>query len=272
MKQNRKGKFSAFFDLGFRGEDRRAAAKAGYDLLDNEAFEDLEDVFDGLQGAGGSMRDWDGNLVDDDLLERASPLGSSPGMPSNGPPEPASARIPEAGTARSTGSSIAWIIAGIAIGVLITFAIWFLVSDVSIREGGQQPSEIVKPAIHTSVAVQIVVLLLGGGMLLVVIASLVHFLRQYANPLYWEIACWTLVVIGIIVRQMAANGTSDMSMGELAVSAVVGLAILPALMRWLNKISRQPGLQHVAVPFSLGFFVDLAQVLTSHYVVPLPWI
>jgi hypothetical protein len=165
------------------------------------------------------------------------------------------------------------------------------VSDVSIREGGQQLSEIVEPApgegvegkvppsppegsaaINTSVAVQIVVLLLGGGLLLVVIASLVHFLRQYANPLYWEIACWTLVVIGIIVRQMAANGTSDMSMGEVAVSAVVGLAILPALMRWLNKISHRPGIQHVAVPFSLGFFVDLAQVLTSHFVVPLPWI
>lgn len=55
-------------------------------------------------------------------------------------------------------------------------------------------------------------------------------------------------------------------------SAAVGIAILPALMKWLNRIATKPGLQHVAVPFSLGFFLDLAQVLASHYIVPLPWV
>lgn len=114
-------------------------------------------------------------------------------------------------------------------------------------------------------------LLMGGVLVLGAMATLLHFLRRQRNRLYWELACWVLVVIGIIVRQMVANGSPKMLLGAFAVSAVVGLAIQPGLMRWLNKITKEPGLQHVAVPFSLGFFVDLAQVLTSHYVVHLPW-
>ena len=43
-------------------------------------------------------------------------------------------------------------------------------------------------------------------------------------------------------------------------------------MRWLNRVSPRPGLQHVAVPFSLGFFVDLGQVLATSLHVKLPWI
>jgi hypothetical protein len=119
---------------------------------------------------------------------------------------------------------------------------------------------------------QFAIILLGGACVLGVLAWLLHFLRGRRNRLYWHLACWVLVVVGIVVRQMVANSSSTMALGVLLVSAVVGVAILPGLMRWLNKISKEPGLQHVAVPFSLGFFVDLAQVLASHYIVRLPWI
>lgn len=114
--------------------------------------------------------------------------------------------------------------------------------------------------------------LVGSVIALGILATVVHYLRGFRNKLYWELACWTLVVIGIAVRQLVASNSAELSVGTLAVAAVVGVAVLPGLMRWLNRISREPGLAHVAVPFSLGFFLDLAQVLTSQYVVPLPWV
>lgn len=141
-------------------------------------------------------------------------------------------------------------------------------------EGVPEVAEVVLAAdgdsIMSSMVVQLLLILFGGALLIIVVASLLHFLRQRSSRLFWEVACWALVVIGIMVRQMVADNSPALGMGELIASAVVGLVILPALMRHLNKISSRPGLQHVAVPFSLGFFVDLAQVLAANYV-PLPW-
>ncbi len=119
---------------------------------------------------------------------------------------------------------------------------------------------------------QAALVLLGGAVLLGALASLVHFLRGRRNPLYWELACWILVVLGIVVRPLVASQSVSLGLGALFTSAAIGVAVLPSLMRWLNRVSRRPGLQHVAVPFSLGFFIDLTQVLTSRYVVRLPWL
>jgi hypothetical protein len=51
-------------------------------------------------------------------------------------------------------------------------------------------------------------------------------------------------------------------------SAVLGLVLFPAAMRRLNRLRPRPGLEHVALPFGLGFFVDLAQVATVSWVIP----
>lgn len=115
-------------------------------------------------------------------------------------------------------------------------------------------------------------LLVGGALVLGVLATVLHYLRGVRNRLYWDLACWALVVIGIVVRQLVASSSPAFSVGGLMVAAAVAVAVLPGLMRWLNRISTDPGLEHVAVPFSLGFFLDMVQVLASHYAVPLPWV
>lgn len=118
---------------------------------------------------------------------------------------------------------------------------------------------------------EFLIILVGGALIFWILAALLHFLRNRGNELYWQIACWALVFCGIVARQLMNNGTDHMSHWALLAPAAVGLAILPALMRWLNKISNKPGLQHLAVPFSLGFFLDYAQTLTLKYGVKLPW-
>jgi hypothetical protein len=53
---------------------------------------------------------------------------------------------------------------------------------------------------------------------------------------------------------------------SLLLSGVLALAVFPAAMRRLNRLQPQPGLEHVALPFSLGFFLDLAQVTVLRWI------
>jgi len=114
--------------------------------------------------------------------------------------------------------------------------------------------------------------LLGATVAVGALSALVGLLRRLKNPLYWQLACWMLVVVGIAVRPVVVSASGLPTPGQLLVSVAVGLAVLPGLMRWLNRVSPRPGLQHVAVPFSLGFFLDLTQVLAASFNVKLPWI
>ncbi|MCL4809262.1 MAG: hypothetical protein KJ062_15970 [Thermoanaerobaculia bacterium] len=114
--------------------------------------------------------------------------------------------------------------------------------------------------------------LLGATAAVGALSALVGLLRRLKNPLYWQLACWMLVVVGIAVRPVVVSASGLPTPGQLLVSIAVGLAVLPGLMRWLNRVSPKPGLQHVAVPFSLGFFLDLTQVLAASFDVKLPWI
>lgn len=120
------------------------------------------------------------------------------------------------------------------------------------------------------------VALLAFAAALLAVVALMAFLRKRPNPTYWQVACWALVAIGILVRQLfLPNNRLDFSGFTLSLavsSGVVSLAVLPFLMRWLNKVSPGPNLEQVAVPFSLGFFLDYAQILVSYYVVDLPWV
>ena len=122
-----------------------------------------------------------------------------------------------------------------------------------------------------SVAV-LVGILLGATVALGALSALVALMRKLKNPLYWQLACWMLVVAGIAVRPVVVASSGLPTPGQLLVSIAVGLAVLPGLMRWLNRVSSKPGLEHVAVPFSLGFFLDVSQVIATSFGVKLPWV
>ena len=62
-------------------------------------------------------------------------------------------------------------------------------------------------------------------------------------------------VIGYAVDRLK---DSDVTRQKLAVYAalIIGLAILPPIMRWLNRRRGRPGIEHLLLPFTLGFFLD----------------
>jgi hypothetical protein len=118
--------------------------------------------------------------------------------------------------------------------------------------------------------------IVGVGLLALLTAAL----RRFQNPLPWQLVCWTLLTLGILSRHLllpsvAAAPTpteTERPTGEpfdvrsLLLSAALGLAVFPYTMRRLNRLRPQPGLEHVALPFGLGFFLDLAQVTALHWV------
>lgn len=84
----------------------------------------------------------------------------------------------------------------------------------------------------------------------------------------WEVAAWVLATMGLFSRQaitvvQGSQGWCNecFTWPRLALCAVVSLALFPYLMRSLNRRMPKPGLMQVAVPFSYGFFVDLASTL-----------
>jgi hypothetical protein len=44
----------------------------------------------------------------------------------------------------------------------------------------------------------------------------------------------------------------------LGASFVIGLALLPPIIRWINKRRKKPSFEQVLTAFSVGFFVDLS--------------
>jgi len=131
--------------------------------------------------------------------------------------------------------------------------------------------------------------IVGVGLLALLTATL----RRFQNPLPWQLVCWTLLTLGILSRHLllpsvaaaptptetasspsapAAAPVPERPTGEpfdvrsLLLSAALGLAVFPYTMRRLNRLRPQPGLEHVALPFGLGFFLDLAQVTALHWV------
>ncbi|MFL5495334.1 MAG: hypothetical protein ACJ8DC_13205 [Gemmatimonadales bacterium] len=100
-----------------------------------------------------------------------------------------------------------------------------------------------------------------------VCALLTGLLRSQKNPLPWQLACWTLLTIGVLSRHLLLEGGSGtpFDVKSLLLSAAIGLAVFPYAMRRLNQLRPDPGLEHVAVPFGLGFFLDIAQVTALHW-------
>jgi hypothetical protein len=90
-------------------------------------------------------------------------------------------------------------------------------------------------------------------------------LGRKKSTLGWDIAAWLAVAAGIFARQgldlpALVWKISNVSPGAVVASVVVGLAVFPMMMRWLNRRRRRASLEHVAAPFAFGFFLDLAVV------------
>jgi len=121
------------------------------------------------------------------------------------------------------------------------------------------------------VAIAVFALLVG------VMSSLVYYLRQKDNKLYWQIACWLLMVVGILIRPiveaaLAGHEPIQTTLKGAVVAGVVALGVFPGMMGILNKLNPEPGLTHVALPFSLGLFMDVAKVMAATYVPSLAWL
>lgn len=198
---------------------------------------------------------------------RREPVGHSPA------PAPTAARA-----TGGLGRIVLWILGGLLVVFLASVTFFALIPQASPAPAPPPPAptppasapEAVPPK-PVSVAA-LVGVLLGATVAVGTLSALVGLLRKLRNPLYWQLACWMLVVVGIAVRPVVVAASGLPTPGQLLVSVALGLAVLPGLMRWLNRVSPRPGLQHVAVPFSLGFFVDLGQVLATSLHVKLPWI
>ena len=118
-----------------------------------------------------------------------------------------------------------------------------------------------------SAAAQALLLLLGMGALLGILAKLSHELRRSKNPLYWQLMCWFLVAIGILLRPFVLDRKDlDIRLSAVAIAGVVAVIVLPLLMRWLNRVKPEPGLIHAALPLALGVFLDVTQLAAQSYV------
>jgi hypothetical protein len=166
-------------------------------------------------------------------------------------------------------------------------------------------SVVVVPASRKSPVLWLVLGAVGAIVGVGLLALLTATLRRFENPLPWQLVCWTLLTFGILARHLLVPGVAPPErvlaetstapsspadshaaqpgagpvIGEsrsdfggpfdvrsLLLSAALGLAIFPYTMRRLNQLRPQPGLEHVALPFGLGFFLDLAQVTALHWV------
>jgi len=78
----------------------------------------------------------------------------------------------------------------------------------------------------------------------------------------WTLAAYLLLSLGIFARQIIDFPNIRFNIAQintpvLAASFIVGLAVFPPAMRWLNSRRTTPGLEHMLTPFTLGFFLNL---------------
>lgn len=86
---------------------------------------------------------------------------------------------------------------------------------------------------------------------------------RHTRRILWEVAGWLLIACGIFVRQAlllpsAQWLTPNLNLGAFLAAAMISLAVFPFFMRRLNRRRPKPGVEHVAIPFAFGFFLDLA--------------
>jgi hypothetical protein len=116
--------------------------------------------------------------------------------------------------------------------------------------------------------------LIGLGVIFGILSFSLYFLRRRSNPLYWQLSCWLLVALGILLRPFVVSGIDPLQTsikGSIA-AGIIALVVFPGLMRLLNRLKPEPGVIHVALPFGLGFFLDVAQVIAKTYVPIFTWL
>jgi hypothetical protein len=79
----------------------------------------------------------------------------------------------------------------------------------------------------------------------------------------WTLAVYLILCAGILARQVTTLvplnfDPTKFSWGVFAASIIVGLAILPPVMRWISGKKRVPSWEHVLSAFGIGFFIDFS--------------
>jgi hypothetical protein len=79
----------------------------------------------------------------------------------------------------------------------------------------------------------------------------------------WTWLAYVTFCLGIFARQLipypkVVVETTNLRWSSFLASFIIGLALFPPIMRWINKRRRKPSAQQIVSAFSFGFFVDLA--------------
>jgi hypothetical protein len=79
----------------------------------------------------------------------------------------------------------------------------------------------------------------------------------------WTLLAYLAFSAGIFARQLVpfprvVAEYANLRWSTLAGSLIIGLALFPPLMKWINSKRRKPSAQHLVSAFSYGFFIDLA--------------
>jgi hypothetical protein len=88
-------------------------------------------------------------------------------------------------------------------------------------------------------------------------------LGRSADRRRWTAIAYILFSLGIFARQLipfpkVVMETANLRWSTLAASLVIGLALFPPVIKWLNRKRPRPSFEHVLSAFSYGFFIDLA--------------
>jgi pSer/pThr/pTyr-binding forkhead associated (FHA) protein len=181
---------------------------------------------------------------------RAARAGSPPRPPAAAPGPFSSPKLP-------------WVIAVAALVLVATllWCLWHFLDRTLLIRGATTAAVIF--GVLAGIAI--------GAVLLTLAAS---YLRAKKNCLYWEVSCWLLVTMGILLRPIVVRADSGVraDAGGVFIAGLAALFVLPAVMRLLNRIKETPGLSHVATPLGMGFFLDVAQLMATTYVPGLSWL
>jgi hypothetical protein len=80
---------------------------------------------------------------------------------------------------------------------------------------------------------------------------------------------YVLLSLGLFARQITSFPHVDINFTNLrwpvlAASFIIGLALFPPIMRFVNKRRQKPGIEQAITAFGVGFFVDLANGTLFH--------
>lgn len=245
-------KISDYFDLGYPQDPTD-------ELPERWAEEEAAEAEP--EGAGASRAG-----VDD--AAPPAPTGASP------PPAPEAAPPPPAPDAAAPSSRRVLLVTAIIVGtgIVALLAVWTFLATwglTSPAPPGEEIQRVMPPgaaAPGTGGAAEVA----AGGVALVLMLGAVLLgsgaLRRWVpKRLGLELGSWVLLALGIFVRQNIAIpelawSPANLSLAGLLVSLVVAAAVFPWAMRAANRLRTGPGLEMLLVPFSLGFFLDLAAV------------